>query len=323
MTHPSPSAGLLGLPASVRLVEVGLRDGLQAVETVLPTDAKVELVHLLLEAGVTEIEAVSFAHPRVLPQLADAGEVMAAVPRRDGVTYRGLVPNLRGAQRAADCGLDEMVVVVSADETVSVKNQRRTTEEVLAELPDIARVADAAGSRLVVAVACAFFAPARGPVPATERDRVVDRAVDVGASAVYLAATSGEETPREIGEGVVATRRRHPDLEVGVHLHNRNGFAPANALVAMQAGASWLEASFAGLGGDLWFPGDPTVLGNAPMEDLIHLCDGLGVRTGVDLTAYLAVVRRAEELTGIPSTSFVTRGGTRGDLARAAWPADA
>lgn len=320
MTHPPQTAGVLALPGSVRLVEVGLRDGLQAVSRVLRTEDKVELVHLLLEAGMREIEAVSFAHPKVLPQLADAAEVMAAVPRRADVTYRGLVPNLRGAQRAADCGLDEMVVVVSADDTVSVKNQRRTTAEVLAELPEIAQVAEAAGARLVVAVACAFFAPARGPVPAVERDLVVDAAVDVGASGVYLAATSGEETPRELHEGIVTTRRRHPGLDVGVHLHNRNGFAPANALAALQAGASWLEASFAGLGGDMWFPGDPTVLGNAPMEDLIHLCDGVGVRTGVDLPAYLQVVRRAEVLTGIPSTSFVTRGGTRDDLARASWP---
>ncbi|HET7799100.1 MAG TPA: hydroxymethylglutaryl-CoA lyase [Humibacillus xanthopallidus] len=316
-----PPPPVLTLPSQVRLVEVGLRDGLQAVSRVLPTEAKVELVHLLLEAGLREIEAVSFAHPRVLPQLADAAAVMAAVPRRDDVTYRGLVPNLRGAERAADCGLDDLVVVVSADDTVSVKNQRRTTAEVLAELPGIARVAEAAGCRLIVAVACAFFAPARGPVPEAERNLVVDTAVDVGASAVYLAATSGQETPLEVAEGIGAVRRRHTQLEVGVHLHNRNGFAPANALVAMQAGASWLEASFSGLGGDMWFPGDPTVLGNAPMEDLVHLCEGLGVRTGVDLTAYLKVVRRAEELTGIPSTSFVTRGGTRDDLMRATWPA--
>jgi hydroxymethylglutaryl-CoA lyase len=320
MTHAAPDGAVLSLPPSIRLVEVGLRDGLQAVSAPLSTEHKVELVHLLVDAGVREIEAVSFAHPKVLPQLADAAEVMAAVPRRDDVTYRGLVPNLRGARRAADCGLDEMVVVVSADDTVSVKNQRRTTAEVLAELPDIARVAEQAGCRLLVAVACAFFAPARGPVPAVERDLVVDTAVDVGASAVYLAATSGQETPREMADGIVGTRRRHPDLPVGVHLHNRNGFAPANALAAMQAGASWLEGSFAGLGGDMWFPGDPTVLGNAPMEDLIHLCDGLGVRTGIDLTSYLRVVRRSEALTGIPSTSFVTRGGTRDDLARASWP---
>lgn len=312
---------MLALPPSIRLVEVGLRDGLQAVPEPLPTSTKVDIVEGLLEAGVTTIEAVSFAHPKVLPQLADAEAVMAAVPRVPGVTYRGLVPNLRGAQRAVACGLDEWVLVVSADEEVSVRNQRRTTDQMLLELEQVAELSRESGARLVVAVACAFFAPARGPVPRAERDRVVDAASAAGAAGVYLAATSGQEQPVEIAEGVSETRLRHPELEVGVHLHNRNGFAPANALLAMAAGATWLEGSFAGLGGDLWFPGDPTVLGNAPTEDLIHLCENVGVETGIALAPYLAVVRRVEAATGIASTSFVTRGGSRADLAAASWPA--
>ncbi|QDO88319.1 hydroxymethylglutaryl-CoA lyase [Ornithinimicrobium ciconiae] len=310
----------LGLPEAVRLVEVGLRDGLQAVPEPLRTEDKVELVTLLIAAGLTEIEAVSFAHPKVLPQLADAAEVMATVPRPAGVRYRGLAPNLRGAQRAAECGLDEVVVVVSADDEVSRRNQGRGTAELVAELPEVARVVQSSGAQLVVAVACSFFAPARGPVPRAERELVVDAAVDAGADGIYLACTSGQEHPGEVHLGVTQTLARHPGLPVGVHLHNRNGLAPANALAAVQAGASWLEGSFAGLGGDLWFPGDPTVLGNAPMEDLIHLFDSVGVRTGIDLAAYLRVVERSVELTGIASTSFVTRGGSRADLATARWP---
>ncbi|HLS45989.1 MAG TPA: hydroxymethylglutaryl-CoA lyase [Ornithinicoccus sp.] len=321
LTQPTAAGwAALGVPQEVRLVEVGLRDGLQAVPEPLRTEDKVELVRLLIDAGLTEIEAVSFAHPRVLPQLADAAEVMAAVPRPDGVRYRGLAPNLKGVQRAVECGLDEVVVVISADEEVSRRNQRRGTAELVAELPDIARIVSSAGARLVVAVACAFFAPARGPVPRTDRELVVDAAVDAGADGIYLACTSGQEHPGEVYAGVTETLDRHPGLDLGVHLHNRNGFAPANALAAVAGGATWLEGSFAGLGGDLWFPGDPTVLGNAPLEDLVHLFDSLGIATGVDLTAYLRVVERAVELTGIPSTSFVTRGGSRADLAAASWP---
>jgi hydroxymethylglutaryl-CoA lyase len=308
------------LPSSIRIVEVGLRDGLQAVPEPLRTEDKVELVHRLVEAGVREIEAVSFAHPKVLPQLADAAEVMAVVPRRSDVTYRGLVPNLRGAQRAADCGLDEIVVVVSADEEVSVRNQNRTVSQMLAELDAIGDVTRDCGARLVVGVACAFFAPARGPVTDAETDRVVDAAVAAGATGVYLAGTSGVEHPGEFAAGIARVRGRHPGLEIGVHLHDRNGFAMANALAAMAAGADWLEGSFAGLGGDLWFPGDPTVLGNAPVEDLVHLCASLGISTGIDLDAYLGVVDRVVALTGRPATSFVTRGGTRDALARASWP---
>lgn len=311
---------VLQLPKSMRLVEVGLRDGLQAVTEPVPTQVKVSIVEGLVEAGFRSIEAVSFAHPKVLPQLADAEAVMALVPRRDGLTYRGLVPNLRGAQRAVDCGLDEWVLVVSADEEISLRNQRRTVEQMLEELEQVSELAGVHGVRLVVAVACAFFAPARGVVPRGDRLQVVDAAAAAGAGGLYLAATSGQEQPMEIADGIAEVRQRHPQLEVGVHLHNRNGFAPANAVLAMAAGATWLEGSFGGLGGDMWFPGDPTVLGNAPMEDLIHLCDSLGVDTGVSLTSYLEVVRQVEAATGIASTSFVTRGGTRSELAAASWP---
>ena len=313
---------VLTLPSSIRLVEVGLRDGLQSVSEPLRTNEKVEIVRLLIDAGVREIEAVSFAHPKVLPQLSDAAEVMAAVPRSPGVVYRGLVPNMRGAQRAAACDLDEIVVVASADEEVSLRNQQRTVDEILTELAEIGALAQSSRARLIVAVACAFFAPARGSVTRQERLRIVDAAVDAGADGVYLAATSGEEHPREIADGIAEVRERYPDLDLGVHLHNRNGFAPVNAMTAMMAGANWLEGSFAGLGGDMWFPGDATVLGNAPLEDLVHLCDGLGIHTGIDLPKYMKVVNRIAELTGRPSSSFVSRGGTRDDLASATWPSN-
>lgn len=311
---------LLDLPPSIRLVEVGLRDGLQAVSQAWRTQDKVAIIEQLIGAGVREIEAVSFAHPKLLPQLADAEAVMTAAPRVDGVRYRGLVPNLRGAQRAVDCGLDEWVFVVPADDDVALRNQQRTTNQLLHDMAEIANLAKANDVRLVVAVACAFFAPARGPVPPENMHAIVNAAVNQGCPGVYLAGTSGQEHPVEIANGIGAVRRQHPDLEIGVHLHNRNGFAPANALLAMVAGASWLEASFAGLGGDLWFPGHPTVLGNAPTEDVVHLCNAVGIETEVDLTTYLKVVRHVETLTGVPSTSFVTRGGTRADLATATWP---
>lgn len=308
------------LPDSIRLVEVGLRDGLQSVTEPMATADKVAVVEGLIAAGVREIEAVSFAHPRILPQLADAEAVMAAVPRDPTVRYRGLVPNLRGARRAAECALDEWALVISADEVTSLCNQRRSVDEMLDELFAVSALAREADARLIVAVACAFFAPARGAVPLEDCLRVVDAAVAAGAHGVYLACTTGQEHPREVGDRTALVRRRHPQLDVGVHLHNRNGFASANAIAAMQAGASWLEGSFCGLGGDLWFPGDQSALGNTAMEDLIHLCDGLGIATGVSLDAYLHVADRVSELTGSPNASFVSRGGTRDGLAAAQWP---
>jgi len=313
--------GVAELPASTTIVEVGLRDGLQAVaQPILSTAAKVEVVAALISAGVRQIEAVSFAHPKVLPQLADAEAVMARVPRIEGVVYRGLLPNARAAERARDCGLDEFVAVISADDEVSRRNQRRSTVELLHELDAIAEHAAAADARLLVGIACSFFAPARGPVPWAETERVLDAAVAAGARGVYLACTSGMEDPAAVADGVTRARERHPAIAVGVHLHNRNGFAPANAVAALGAGADWLESAFGGLGGDMWFPGDPAVLGNYPTEDLVALTDALSVATGIDLERYLEVVRLTSELTGRPAQSFVTRGGTRAALATASWP---
>lgn len=308
------------LPERARIVDVTLRDGLQVVTEKVPTSVKVEIVEALVAAGVTEIEAVSFAHPRLLPQLADAEELMAEVPRREGIRYRGLVPNAKGAERAVGCGLDEMVAVAAVDDEVSRRNQGRSTAEVLAELPRIGELARDAAADLVVVVACGFFAPARGQVPWVATEAVVDAAVAAGAAGIALATTTGMEDPVQVAAGVRDTRARHPELGIGVHLHNRNGFAPANALAALTNGADWLEGAVAGLGGDLWFPGDPTVLGNAATEDLVHLLDSVGVTTGVDLDLLRQAMRLVTEATNWPPTSFVARGGTRHDLATATWP---
>lgn len=325
-----PGAAGMTLPASIRLVEVGLRDGLQGTDVIVDTDVKVETATRLLGMGFHAVEVGSFARPDVLPQLADSAEVISLLDAVSGTSTSGagtgkqarkraLVPNLRGAQRAADCALDEWVMVIPVDETVSRLNQNRTVEQLLTELEQVAALARSTGVHLVVAVACAFFAPGSGSVPLERTLAVVDRCQAVGVDGVYLACTTGEEQPVEVYRGAHAVSTRFPELDLGVHLHNRNGFAPANALAAMVGGAGWLEASFLGMGGDAWFPGDPEVLGNYPTEDLIHLCEGVGVSTGVDHMEYMDFVRAFEASTGFVSRSFVTRGGTRDDLANAQW----
>lgn len=306
----------LGLPARIRLVEVGLRDGLQTVTTPVSTDDKIALAEALVECGVREIEAVSFAHPKVLPQFADAREVMRRVPRCDGVRYRGLVPNVRGAERAAECDLDVTVALATTDEAVTRRNQNATVAEVLAGLPAIGEIVRASGSEFVVGIANAFFAWGSGLVTRENRMRAVDAAIEAGAGGVYLACTTGMEDPRQVFEGVREVKRRYPSIEVGVHLHARNGMALASAVTALQAGVDWLEGSFGGLGGDLWAPGTPEVLGNAPYEDLVHLMSLLRIDTGVDLERYLRVVRRVAEITHWSPQSAVISGGTRAELIR-------
>lgn len=310
---------LLSLQGSVRIVEVGLRDGLQSVPDIVPTAAKVELVEALAESGVCEIEVASFAHPTVLPQMADAAELLAKVPRPPGVRFRALVPNLRGAQRAAECELDTWVALVSCDDAVSRINQGRPQSEVLAELEVIGELAREAGVELVVGLAMSFFAPCSGDTAPEVRRRLVAAAVDAGATGLYFADTVGMAYPRQIQQALTEGHQAHPDLQFGLHLHTRNGFALANALVALMCNVDWLESAFCGIGGDLWFPGSPDVLGNVATEDLIAFADALDVRTGIKSTAYRRVSALAARATNREPLDHMTRGGSRDELAAANW----
>lgn len=310
----------LTLPTSVRIVEVGLRDGLQTVAQTLPTEVKVKLISALVHAGVREIEAASFAHPAVLPQLADAADVLTAVPRTPGVRLRALVPNLRGAQRAAECDLDAWVALVSCDEEVSRINQGRSRAQVVSELGDIGELARERGVDLIVGLAMSFFAPCAGEIDASTRRQFTDAAVEAGARGVYFADTVGMADPRQIQTALLTARADHPQLELGLHLHTRNGFALANALSGLMTGVDWLESAFCGLGGDLWFPGAPDVLGNLATEDLLAFTAALGIETGVDLGGYQRVSELAARATGRDPLDHVSRGGSREELAAARWP---
>lgn len=308
------------LPGTATVVDVGLRDGLQAVDDVVSTEDKLAILDGLLASGFTTLEITSFAHPKVLPQFADAEQVIAGAPRVPGVTYKALVPNLKGALRALETAIDEIVMVIPIDAETARRNQNATPAALLTAFGEVVGHAHRAGKKVTAAVATAFFATCRGPVDTHELDDAVRRVIDAGADSLYLAGTSGMEIPSEFERGIALSRSLSPTLPVGVHLHNRNGFGPVNAVASLAAGADWVEASFGGLGGDMWFPGDNSVLGNAPMEDVLNLLHSVGVDTGIDLDRYLDVVRLAEKATGIGSYSFLARGGTRDDVARAHWP---
>ncbi|KPM54160.1 pyruvate carboxyltransferase [Frankia sp. CcI49] len=309
----------LALQPGVRVVEVGLRDGLQSVERIVPTEAKIELVEHMIDAGVRDIEVASFAHPRVLPQLADAEAVLAAVPRQPGVRYRALVPNLRGAHRAGQCELDYLVALTCCDEEVSRLNQGSGVAQVLADLPAIGEIARAAGAALIVGIAMAYFTPCVGATDPAIRLELVRRAVDAGAVGVYFGDTVGMANPVQIVDSLETTRAAFPTLEIGLHLHARNGFALANVLAALGVGVDWLESAFCGIGGDLWFPGEPDVLGNLPTEDLLAFTGALGVTTGIDEEAYARVSELARLTTGRESLDHRSRGGSAGEMTNARW----
>jgi hydroxymethylglutaryl-CoA lyase len=295
------------LPETISLREVGPRDGLQNEEPV-PTEAKVALVDALSATGVGRIEAVSFVHPRAVPQMADADAVWSRIRRRPGVRYSALVPNLRGAQRALTAGVTELEVVVSASDTHNRRNVNRPTAASLDEIAEIIAVAHAGGATCQVIVSTAWGCPYEGDVPTDRVLAVAGRALRDGADGLSYGDTTGMATPGRVTRLVGETRLAHPEVPLNLHFHNTRGTGLANVLAALQLGVSDFDASVGGLGGCPYAPG---ATGNVATEELVHMVEDLGVGTGVDLVAMIDVAAQAERIVGRTLPSQVLRAGPR------------
>ena len=294
-------------PAAVSLREVGPRDGLQN-EAPVPTDAKVALLDRLSQTGIGRIEAVSFVHPRAIPQMADADEVWSRAKRSDSVRYSALVPNLRGAERALAAGFTELEIVVSASDTHNRKNINRSTDESLAEIAVVVERVHAAGATLEVIIATSFGCPYEGEVPLSRVLAVAGRAVADGADRLAFGDTTGVGTPTRVAALVDGVRSAHPNVPFLLHFHNTRGTALANILIAMQHGATEFDASVGGLGGCPYAPG---ASGNVATEEVVHMLEDMGVDTGVDLSALLEAAAYAQEIVGHELPSGVLKAGPR------------
>jgi hydroxymethylglutaryl-CoA lyase len=299
------------LPERISVREVGPRDGLQN-EAPVPTDAKVELINELSRTGVRRIEAVSFVHPKAIPQMADADEVWRRIDRSADIAYSALVPNLRGAQRALDAGFRDIEVVVSASDTHNRRNVNRSTEESLDDIAGLLDAAHAAGASVQVIVSTAWGCPYEGDVPVERVLRVADRAVRDGADGISFGDTTGMATPTRVEALVGGFRDRHPEVPLNLHFHNTRGAGLANVLAALRLGVADFDASVGGLGGCPYAPG---ASGNVATEELVHMVEDMGVDTGVDLEALLDAAATAEQIVGRTLPSQVLRAGPRTRLA--------
>jgi hydroxymethylglutaryl-CoA lyase len=295
------------LPGRISLREVGPRDGLQNEDPV-PTEAKVELIDALSGTGVGRIEAVSFVHPKAIPQMADADEVWSRVRRAGDVRYSALVPNLRGAERALEAGFTELEVVVSASDTHNRKNVNRSTEESLDDIAKIIDLAHGRGATCQVIVSTAWGCPYEGDVPVERVVSVASRAVRDGADSASFGDTTGMATPPRVTRLVGDFRMANPETSLNLHFHNTRGTGLANVLAALQLGVADFDASVGGLGGCPYAPG---ATGNIASEELVHMVEDMGVATGVDLDALIDVAARAERLVGHTLPSQVLRAGPR------------
>ncbi|HEU5033723.1 MAG TPA: hydroxymethylglutaryl-CoA lyase [Mycobacteriales bacterium] len=295
------------LPSRLSLREVGPRDGLQN-EAPVPTEAKVELIDALSRTGVGRIEAVSFVHPKAIPQMADADDVWQRIERNHDVRYSALVPNLRGAQRALDAGFREIEVVVSASDTHNRKNVNRSTEESLDDIAALIETVHGAGGTTQVIVSTAWGCPYEGDVPVERVLRVAERAAADGADGISFGDTTGMATPSRVQRIVGEFRSARPDTPLNLHFHNTRGTGLANVLTALQLGVSDFDASVGGLGGCPYAPG---ATGNVATEELVHMVEDMGVETGIDLDAMLDAAATAERIVGRTLPSQVLRAGPR------------
>ncbi len=292
-----------GLPARVTIWEVGARDGLQNEQTVVPVEVKAQFLDRLAAAGLRVLEATSFVHPRWVPQLADATELLGLLPRRDGVRYPVLVPNERGLDRALAAGVTEIAVFASATESFAQRNLNRDFEAQFAMFSPVIRRALAAGLGVRGYLSMCFGDPWEGPVALSQVVGAGRRLLELGCDQLSLGDTIGVATPGQVIALLDAFRAAGVGVDaLAVHFHDTYGQALANTLTALRAGVSCVDASAGGLGG---CPYAGSATGNLATEDLVWMLEGLGIDHGVDLDALVRTSTWMADQLGRPSPSRV------------------
>ena len=299
------------LPGAVEINEVGPRDGFQAEDEFIPTERKVEIVDALSRTGVAAIQVTSVVHPKAVPQLADAEDVMARIERTPGVRYTVLVPNLRGAERAVPMEADGWELMLSVTDSHSHSNANRNTDEALRGMEPVVALARENGVEVTGSMATALGCPFEGKVPFERVLYVAEAYRAMGVRHLGVADTVGVADPRLVFETMSGLKERLPSITLGLHLHNTRGMALANVLAALQAGVTEFDSSVGGLGGCPFAPG---ATGNISTEDLVHMLDLMEVGSGVDIDSMLAVAREVKEVVGHPLESAVARAGKADDL---------
>lgn len=302
----------MSLPASVRIREVGPRDGIQSEKVNVATDDKVSLINALSATGLRYIEAVSFVSPKAIPQMADARDVWERISRRDGVFYSALVPNRKGAEIAVEVGVDGMQVFIAATDSYNLKNVKRTVEESLLNVREVVGIARSAAIPVEGTISTAFGCPYEGDV-APERVVQVSRwMMDEGIVSISYGDTTGMGTPRRVRDVIVALRDELPELTMNMHFHDTRGTGLANVLTALELGIDYFDASIGGMGGSPYAEG---ATGNIATEDLVHMLQDMEIETGIDLDALLDAARSAQDLVEAPLPSKLLAAGPRWQVA--------
>jgi hydroxymethylglutaryl-CoA lyase len=294
------------LPDKVTVVEVGPRDGFQNEKQLIPTAKKVEIINALARSGLKHIQVSSVVHPKAVPQLADADQVMAQIERLPGVSYRLLAPNLKGVQRALPLKPDKINLMMSVSESHNRSNANRSVEESLKEFETLVPMILESGIDVSGGMACTFGCPFEGKIPLRQIERVADRYVSMGIRSIGIADTVGFASPKQVYDTVVHLLDKYPDVHWLAHFHNHRDLALANIMAAMQAGLSEFDSAIGGLGG---CPYAPNAAGNIATEDLVNMLTELGIETGVDLDALLVAAELVRQTIPHPLNSALLKSG--------------
>lgn len=292
----------------IEVCEVGPRDGFQIEKAPIPTAEKIAIVNGIIAAGVKKIQVTSFVSPRAVPQLADAEEVLAGVVRGPDVTITALVPNARGAERAARTQVDIMGLFCSASETHNAKNVNASIDETLARFRPVVEIARAAGKRVQGGVATVFGCPFEGEVPPASVVKIARFYRDLGIVDLNLGDTTGMATPKTVRAVLAALREAVPEMKPTLHFHNTRGAGLANVMVGLAEGVTRYDSSIAGLGGCPFAAG---ATGNICTEDLVYLLEEGGYRTGIDLEKLIAVAKKVQTVIGRVLPGQVMKAGPR------------
>lgn len=290
------------MPAFVRVVEVGPRDGLQNEKVTIPTEQKIQFINLLSAAGLPVVEASSFVSPRAIPQLSDASEVLAGITRLSTTDYPVLVPNIKGMQRALAAGVRSIAVFAAASESFTRHNINATIAESLANFQPVIELAQREGIAVRGYISTVFGCPYEGAVAPQKVLDVAQSLREMGISELSLGDTIGVATPNQVVDvlGLLFEEGAIPVERVAVHFHDTRGTALANVLISLQMGVSIIDASAGGLGGCPYAPG---AAGNLATEDLLYMLYGMGISTGVNLDKVVAATRFIAPLLGHAPTS--------------------
>ncbi len=307
----------MALPESVIACECWARDGLQSMPVLVATDHKVEMIDRVVRAGFKKVEVTSFSHPKLLPQFADAADVLRRIERRPGVSYVVLMPNAKGFDRLETCqaegfGADEIILMISASEAHNQLNFRATHAEAMAEHAVIMRRAHGLGIRVIGCVGTVYGCPVRGDLTTAEVAKIVRFYLGEGAQTIMLGDTTGVANPKLVRERVGELMGLFPAADFIAHFHDTRGTGVANSIAMLELGVRYVDCSLGAIGGQ---PATGAAkysagfTGNTCSEDLIAVLEEMGVRTGIEIAPLLDAGRRAEEILGQRLRSNVIRSG--------------